>query len=42
MKKSALSAWIYQSPVLFPLATVVGWQRTALGYRLVAMPPELV
>ena len=25
---------------LYPLATVGGWQRTALGYRLVAMPPQ--
>ena len=28
--------------LLYPLATVGGWQRTALGYRLVAMPSELV
>ena len=25
--------WVYQSPVLYPLATVGGWQRTALGYQ---------
>ena len=31
-----------RSPAFFPLATVGGWQRTALDYRLVAMPPKLV
>ena len=31
----------FSSPVLSPLATVGGWQRTVLGYRLVAVPPEL-
>ena len=34
--------WIFQSTARYLLATVEGGQRTALGYRLVAMPPELV
>ena len=36
----ALFPWICQSLVLYPPATVGGWQRTALGYRLVAMLPK--
>ena len=30
MKNLVLFAWIYQSTARYPLATVVGWQRTAL------------
>lgn len=35
----AIIIWI-TSPVLSPLATAGGWQRTVLDYRLVAMPPK--
>ena len=31
---------VFQFPVRQPLATVEGWQRTAMDYRLVAMPPQ--